>query len=439
MADRARKVAAMLAAGSLLLAGCTAPTAESTASTTSSTGTSVATVPALTVTSTPVWGSQQIPLTTVLAADFDGDTAVLVGRVNEGRDKTPTIAAVEAGTGRVRWSYADTQALAGDKGARYDRGVSDAAPTIIRPAGVPGGLVVVRYYVLSCTQRLRRCPAGDRTEEEGVAGLSLADGQVLWKTPILPSVAPKSEQGRQQKGQTIEFRGATATGVLVAAGDAWAINNDRSSAADKLRTVLLDPATGGGRWEKAATRAIKLVDDLVLAATSTDGQLLDGIGGLDGATGSRRWTVPARYPRNLVLAAAGGNALILQYTAKFVPVMQQIRTTDGSLVGTPESLMNCVDDGTTMIACEGGFDDRVTTYVGPAAPVRSVNVAPKGRSFLSLTANGYLFLEDLTSTRAFDRNAAPRSVVLPGKAIAFEDGYLLVRSDTSWSVHRVST
>ena len=393
----------------------------------------------------PAWGAEQVGVPGLQAVQFGTDTAVVMGSATW-PSTDAAIAGVDLDTGTVRWSYADYAELAGGDGAGYVGGTAvwGNLARIVSVGGDPADqIVVVTYLTTTCTDASGFCaPSGaDVTDEYGIAALNPADGSVRWKAPIVPAVPGDSPEADKTRGQRAVLVDADSDGVLVLVGGGTDIDSPSTTAAEAVRTVLLDPASGAVRWEAPGTRGTRLIGDQVLAAVANGGPTIKDLGALDVRTGALRWAVAASFPSDVVSAAAGDTGILL-VTHDTAPALQPIDLSDGSSVGDAVPVTftgTCLDDATTLIACGPADDERILVWTGTPGPPTTSAFGLPDASQLQLVTADYVFAGDGESSQAFTVDGRAASDPLPGRTVAMDDRYLAIETTPGggWAVYRL--
>lgn len=247
----------------------------------------------------PLWsGSAAGVMERVDQAEFRGDVAILSG--DDARDSV--WAAVDAGTGKVLWSYHRA-----DPAARSLRGggMPEAEASFQIVGGTDDWKVVIPYY-LQCTNA-SRCPSEipGSSLEYGLVALSGKDGSVLWQTPIAGGTV------RTEKPSYDFLLGAALVG-----GDNHTVVADVTADShltmDERETVAVNTDDGTVRWRHPHTQAVLTAGGTVFQAPGNQDDTTTPAGtetAVDLMTGATLWSLP---PSQTAALGAGGTVLTEQ-------------------------------------------------------------------------------------------------------------------------------
>ncbi len=382
-----------------------------------------------------LWTGEDLGLQHVEGVTLRGDTAVVSGLSAAGAEVRLTVA--DARTGRVRWSLPGGEGLRGSSagGARlYLSGTSAAgnAATGVdnRPVVIGSGdkaAVLVQY-------------ASGRQDDEqrGVAALSLADGSVRWKQPLVRPYA--AEEGANTSLQLL-----TADAKTVLAGT-W------SSAEGAVRaTVALNASDGRRRWEHKGGWASELTSGLALGGRHLAGTNEAGtVFALDARTGRRAWDLGGRHEWS-GLEAVAGDRIVVKAGRRTDPEDDRdasdpllLDATSGreldSVPGETGRGSNCLGDGTSLIACltpRNGTLETVRSGKDKVLTAEEQVRTSADTPVPTLVWKDYIFTASagyLTDPVMVDRSAKVHDDALPGAATAITDRYaafLLPAKDSS--------
>lgn len=175
----------------------------------------------------PLWSVKDVG-----TAALHGDTAVFV-RTAKGHDR---LTAVDAATGRTRWSLSAFGTLRGGGGTVWLGNTygSPDTPQVVDEGNDWG--VLINYFLTACRNPTGFCPVGSGpSDETGLALLSGKDGSVRWKLPLIPARTGKAARSADR-----------LRGNLVAADDKIALAAPRQSGRDLRPLCDLRPAGIGG-------------------------------------------------------------------------------------------------------------------------------------------------------------------------------------------------
>ncbi|WP_158574028.1 outer membrane protein assembly factor BamB family protein [Streptomyces triticagri] len=330
-----------------------------------------------------LWTGRDLGLKRTVGAVLRGRTAVVTGDTAAHRSR---LAVADAETGELRW-YADGgDPLRGGDGAvvagEYESylarqfGDADGRPVVLDGAD-DGPVVLVPYS-----------EERENGEEKvrGIAALSLKDGRVGWKRPLL---RPKAgDAGDDVRDQVLTLLDADDGTVLVGVGA------DKKTA---LRTVALRASDGKVRWEYdgegSASWAYRLAGDTVLGSSgNTEGvpweeeSRQSAVLALDAHTGKAKWDLGDRYdtsrlaavvPGRAVLVTEGGSGSGPEELSRVVTVDTR---TGRELQELDGKFRTCRSDGASLIGCIDTGDGSLATLRAPASGDRKGDAASaKGR------------------------------------------------------------
>ena len=144
-------------------------------------------LPRLPITGRPDWGSKETGIGAISDVIFFRDVAVLAGSTRSSESKQ-LIKVVDARTGKERWHQNHLTRLP-DSGAAILY-----KPHIAVVDDGQHGLVLVHYFSSECTKGMCAPGTVEHTDEQGIAALSLKDGSVQWKRPVIPAVKTGSDR-----------------------------------------------------------------------------------------------------------------------------------------------------------------------------------------------------------------------------------------------------
>ncbi|TDC55845.1 hypothetical protein E1281_10335 [Actinomadura sp. KC345] len=414
----------------------------------------------------PMWDERKLGMVRVAGAELRGDAAAVVAG-DVGGIGGARLAAADVRTGAPRWVVDAGSPLKGGDGAQAHQGHGSRAEQLSGVTGKPllygdgdddsgDWTVLVQYSEGS---------RGDETEI-GVAALSGKDGAVRWKHAL---IRPESgDKGDDDRGQKVRLLAADTRVVLASV---------EGEEATELRTVALDPATGGELWRNEDGWAYRFAGGLVLGETRGDrppparwdaARKNSDVFALDVRTGAKRWDLNGTFESSDLDAVAGGTAAVTVRERKPGRTYEDRRTAlldaatgretarDGETgsdgVATEnDRLWDCADDGRTLIACSGA-DGRLVTvrpgagedpFITKKPPFDEDSMAQVGlvwrdRVFVHASSGGDRPLRRAAVDRAGNRiGAAPRGEVaaVSEKAVAFRVDRKGSSTDGGLAVH----
>lgn len=380
----------------------------------------------------PVWPAGMMPPGYY---DVRGDSLIDLGDPTE-VPGSPELAVVDAATGERRWVVPESGVFPGESRVRLDRAfLPRRAPSVV-VKGRDEWTPVVPY--VTCPADGAGSGCGGYAAPYGVAGLSAADGHVLWKVPVVPSDAT---------GSVRHFVAAADEKLVVSV-----VDTSHPVDLETARIVATDVAAKKVVWRSSGMWPSFVAGDTVLGFRSggwprpgerefpTD----EVVVALDAATGKEKWDLADRYAASNVYLTLGGVAVVfVREEASWGAVLLDASTGE-ELADLGDDVLKCVDDSVTLIACMSERDDdtrTITVYDTKTRKSRAEDI-PRATSGLDAGWNGYIVLGD----RVVDRNLTTVIDDLPkGIVEGMTDEYAVIVNDANGppaaaserTVHRV--
>ncbi|MEU0567442.1 PQQ-binding-like beta-propeller repeat protein [Nonomuraea sp. NPDC005983] len=362
-----------------------------------------------------LWNTRNIGLD-----DVDGvtihDTSVIVAGQRQFRS---TLIVLDARTGRVIWTLAEADPLAGSGGA-YAWGDDGFSPS-------SGGPVVVGDdgdWMMIIPYQHRKSEYSDGPSE-GIAAMSGKDGRFRWKTPLSSSE------------EHVRVAAADQKTILVGTGSG-----------DSVRTIAFGTADGRKLWEQPGVLPQSITAGTVLGVIPDDVAELTGtpwkysteqpegtVVGLDLATGANLWSLKDRLKKSVIEAATSGMVAVrgrpVKSTDEYSYATLALDARTGHAIGSFGKFAPCAADGGQMIACND-VGALMTLRAGEDAFRRSDegDVLPENSFTWDLEGawRGYIFgstkdRDDVVRTFAVDRSGNRLGDTPQGKLAAGSDHY----------------
>ena len=345
----------------------------------------------------PLWSAQTKGAPRSAARfTLHGDSVVMFNGPKTG--KAYELYVRDAATGRARWSARMWRPLPGGHGDRWNgAGSDDAAPVVVDRGGGWGVLVVTT----------RRSAA--RQKPYGLALLDGEDGHVVWRRKLVGADRTPAH-GRYLSPGRLLTDGAHAVVML---------RPSLGGTGREFRLAAVDVRTGARLWTRDRVTLDAVVAGSVVGVELPDAPILNDTGTgpvtvLDAATGRTRWSRSVGA-RGRMTAVAGGLLLLRerQGGTSAAPVLDLVKGTE--LGRMPAQIGACVDDRTTLIACEvSSPESRLYTIGTGDRKVRvSAHAPPKGMG-LTFVRDGRIFYSGLfLPGRELDRAGTPLAGRLP--------------------------
>jgi hypothetical protein len=318
-------------------------------------------------------------------------------------------AVMDVATGELLWRLREHDALPTDGGRRLGGSLPFQWPVTVVDDDTDWTVIV---------------PYSD-AQGQGAAGLSSADGSVLWTLPVVPNHA--------------DYHYVAAADENIVVSLVSSVPGFELGRTQVVATRTVDKAKA---WEAAGMWPSAVVGDTVLGVrASQPGQPGDRevdsdsvVVALDARTGQEKWNLGDRYPTSNVYLTLGDVAVVFtgESSNGFIPRAVIIDASTGEELADLGETAICVDDGATLVACRRSGNDDMMIFDVRARKIGATTT--KGP--FSGGWHGYFFKEG----RVVDREGHPVIDGLPGDYVEAMSGeYALVGNEhkQELTVHRV--
>lgn len=332
----------------------------------------------------------------------------------------------DAATGKTRWSLPMLRPLPGGHGDEWNgAGADETAPVVVDRGGDWGVLIAT-------TRR-----SDTRQKPYGLALLDGEDGHVLWRQKIIDADV-KPAHDRYLYPSRVLADDARAVVIL---------HPSYGGTGKEFRLATVDARTGKRLWTRTGVMPNAVVSGSVVGVELPALPIVDDAGAgtvtvLDAATGRTRWSRPTGALGRV--AALAGDVLLLREQHGGTPagpvVLDLAKGTE--LGRMPAQISTCVDDRTTLIACEAlSPEPRLFTMGAGDRKVRVSAHSPPGGMVITLVRDGRIYYNDVhLPGQELDRAATPLAGRMPeGFLLALSDRYAVIGEPAiqSYQVYRV--
>lgn len=337
------------------------------------------------------------------------------------------LSALNPHDGAARWTIPPGHRLPGSPDAHFTT-MTDSNSQFAVVDGAQGtGVIPVEYAHFACGL----CPRSslDVTEEFGIAGISVATGETVWKHAAIPSEPINDDNNHNLHSAAVV--GTTILAVVELDGYPSLPHAEPRSnkEVEGTRTIALDALTGEKLWEAEHTTRLQGVAGNVALAYVADASGTPRTVVLDPRTGKEKYDYNDRFDGDVLTYARNDHGVLNGGRI--------VNLTTGEIVAkSPSGLGFCFGDAAT-IACntnligaqETSYNRLVIFDIGQRRFSLAGNPLDEEYSYLDAMWEGH-FVADargMTDVWVYDR-AGVRAATLPGVPVAATDEYVVLRS-----------